>query len=223
MSTNCCSQLDEVVNQNQNLIYSISKQYDYRLRDDLFQVGVLGVIDAYSNYDPNQNTKFSSYAYPYIAGEMKKFVREDRNIRISRDILYLCSRIEKGKDILRQRLHREPFLSELASFLDISEEKLVEAIQLNNYTKSIDEPINDEGRELTIQDVIGEKETYDKLDLINLRDELSKLSPKDREILNRRYYEDLTQCETASLMGLSQVDVSRTERKLILNLRNKLQ
>lgn len=216
-------ELDQIINDNQNLIHSIASQYDYCLREDLFQVGVMGMIDAYSHYDPNRNTKFSSYAYPYILGEMKKYLREDRNIRVSRDLIYLCSRIERAREVLRQKLRREPSLNDLACFLDINESKIVEAIQANISIKSIDEPLNDEGRELTIQDVVSVKETYDKLDLISLRDELSKLSNRDKELLEKRYYEEHTQSETAMLMGMSQVDVSRTEKKLILSLRNKLQ
>lgn len=223
MSDVCYEEMNDVIMKNQNLIYAIAKKYDYRLRDDLFQVGVMGLIDAYKHYDSNRNTKFSSYAYPFIAGEIKKFVREDRSIRVSRDIIYLCSQIERTRDLLRQSFQREPLLNELSLFLEISEDKIAEALQINSYIKSIDEPINDDGKELTIKDVVSERENYDKLDLISLRDELSRLSPRDKEILERRYFEDRTQCETATLMGMSQVDVSRTERKLILALKNKLQ
>ncbi|MDD2469979.1 MAG: sigma-70 family RNA polymerase sigma factor [Bacilli bacterium] len=223
MRMECNTELNEVILDNQNLIRALSSQYDYRLRDDLFQVGVIGMIDAYYHYDASRNTKFSSYAYPYVLGEMKKFVREDRNIKVSRDIIYLCSRIEKAKDILRQRLHREPLVDELSLFLEISEGKIIEALQFNSYIKSIDEPINRDGRELTIKDVVGVNEHYDKLDLICLRDELNKLSPKEKGVIEKRYFQDLTQSETAMMMGLTQVDVSRTERDLIKKLKNKLQ
>ncbi|MDD4644060.1 MAG: sigma-70 family RNA polymerase sigma factor [Bacilli bacterium] len=223
MRMECNTELNEVILDNQNLIRALSSQYDYRLRDDLFQVGVIGMIDAYYHYDASRNTKFSSYAYPYVLGEMKKFVREDRNIKVSRDIIYLCSRIEKAKDILRQRLHREPLVDELSPFLEISEGKIIEALQFNSYIKSIDEPINRDGRELTIKDVVGVNEHYDKLDLICLRDELNKLSPKEKGVIEKRYFQDLTQSETAMMMGLTQVDVSRTERDLIKKLKNKLQ
>lgn len=223
MTSPYSEELNNVIMSNQNLIHAISKQYDYSLRDDLFQVGVMGMIDAYKHYDPNRNTKFSSYAYPYVVGEMKRFVRENRNIKVSRDIIYLCSRIEKTKDLLRQKWHREPTIEELSAFLDIGEDKIVEALQMNSYIKSIDDPIAGEGKELTIVDVIAAAETYDKLDLISLRDELSKLSPAEKELLERRYFEGMTQSETAAMLGISQVDVSRTEKKLILNLRSRLQ
>lgn len=215
--------LEDVILKNQNLIRSLSKEYDYHLRDDLFQVGVKGMIDAYNRYDPHQETKFTSYAYSFIEGEMKKFVREERNMKISRDIIYLCSKIERAKDMLRQVSMREPTLSELALFLEIGEDKITEALQLNISVQSIDAPINDEGKELTIKDVVSDVERIDKLDLISLRDELSRLTPREKELLERRYFEDRTQCETAVLMGMSQVEVSRAEKKIILSLRKKLQ
>lgn len=223
MNNTYCKDLDNVILENQNLIHSLSLKYDHRLREDLFQVGVIGMIDAYHHYDSNKNTKFTSYAYSYIDGEMKKFIREDRNIKVSRDIIALCSCIERAKDILRQHAKREPTLSELAQFLEIKESKLIEAMEMNNIVRSIDEPINDDGKELTIKDVVGAYERIDKLDLISLRDELSRLTPHEKKLLQRRYFEDRTQSETASLMGISQVEVSRTEKKLILCLRNKLQ
>ncbi|MDD2203121.1 MAG: sigma-70 family RNA polymerase sigma factor [Bacilli bacterium] len=215
--------LNDVIINNQNLIHSLAKQYDRRLHDDLFQVGVIGMIDAYSHYDSSMNTKFTTYAYSYVAGEMKKFVREDRSIKISRDIIYLCSKIEHTRELMRQKLHREPTLNELSDFLEISPDKITDALQANCYVKSIDEPITGEGKELTIKDVVGVKENYELLDLLNLRDELSKLSLRDKQIIEKRFLEERTQCETATMMGMSQVEVSRTEKKLILRLRNKLQ
>ena len=226
MNTVCQEQLNDVILNNKNLIYDLANKYNsknnYSLREDLFQVGAMGMINAFNNYDPNRNTKFTSYAYPYIVGEMKKFLREDRVIKVSRDVIYLCSQIERAKDLLRQKLKKEPSLSELSSAIGIEEDKIIEAMEMNNSIKSIDEPINDEGRELTIKDVVYKKEHYDKLDLICLREELSKLLPKDKEILTKRFFEEMTQCETATMLGISQVDVSRCESKLILLLRNRL-
>jgi RNA polymerase sporulation-specific sigma factor len=207
------------------LIYDLANKYNHKndsnLKDDLFQVGAIGMIDAYKHYDPSKNTKFTTFAYLYVNGEIKKFIREDRMIKISRDIIYLCSRIEHAKGLLAQKLKREATMSELSSFLEISEDKIISALEYNNSIQSIDEPINDEGRELTIQDIIYEKENYDKLDLIWLRDELSKLSPVEKEIINMRYFEGMTQSETATTLGLSQVNVSRTESRLLLSLRDR--
>ena len=112
-------ELNDVILKHKNLIYALTKKYDYSIRDDLFQVGVVGMINAYKNYDANCNTKFSTWAYPYILGEIKKFVRENRSIKTGRDIIYLCSRIEKANEVLSQKLKRTPTLNELSSFLEI--------------------------------------------------------------------------------------------------------
>ncbi len=216
------SELNDVITENQNLIHSLSKQFDYNVREDLFQVGAMGMIDAYHNFNSDKNTKFSTYAYPYVLGEMKKFVREDRSIRISREIIYLCSRIERVKDLLAQRYMREPTISEVAYFLQIDENKIIEALEVNKYVKSIDETINDDGKELTLKDVIGEYKTYDIIDLISLRDELSNLSSQEKALVEKRFIDGMTQCETAAILGVSQVEVSRMEKKLKSNLKNKL-
>jgi RNA polymerase sporulation-specific sigma factor len=206
------------------LIYDLANKYNHKndsnIKDDLFQVGAMGMIDAYKHYDPSKNTKFTTFAYLYVNGEIKKFIREDRMIKVSRDIIYLCSRIEYAKGLLAQKLKREATINELSSFLEISEDKIISALEYNISIQSIDEPINDEGKELTIQDVIYEKENYDKIDLIWLKDELSRLSPIEKEIINMRYFEGMTQSETAATLGLSQVNVSRTENRLLLSLRN---
>lgn len=223
MTPKCNNELTQIVLDNQNLIHALSRRYDYRLREDLFQAGVLGVIDAYNHYDASRKTKFSSYAYPYILGEMKKYIREDRTIKVSRDIICLCSKIEEAKDVLRQKLYREPLLQELSLFLEMPEDKIIDALEFNRYIRSIDEPLNYDGKELTIKDVVGAYESCDKLDLISLRDELSKLSPKEKAIIEKRYFQDFTQTETARIMGVTQVNVSRTEQKVIKQLKNKLQ
>jgi RNA polymerase sporulation-specific sigma factor len=225
MNNICDKELNDIILENKNLIYDLANKYNRKnisnIKDDLFQVGALGMIDAYKHYDPSKNTKFTTFAYLYVNGEIKKFIREDRMIKVSRDIIYLCSQIEHAKQLLTQKLKREATISELSSFLEISEEKIISALEYNNSIQSIDEPINDEGKELTIQDVVYERENYDKLDLIWLRDELSRLSPVEKEIINMRYFEGMTQSETATILGLSQVNVSRTESRLLLSLRNK--
>ena len=213
--------LNDLLLQNQNLIYSLIKKYDYNIREDLFQVGVVGMINAYNNYDPNRNTKFSTWAYPYILGEIKKYVRENRSLKVGRDIIYLCGRIERAKELLSQRLKREPSTLEISSFLEIDECKVIEALEFNYSVKSIDEPINYEGKELTLKDIISNEENYDINDFIWLRDELCKISHHEKEMVKKRYYEGKTQQETANDMNISQVEVSRMEKKLILNLKQK--
>ena len=180
------------------------------------------MIDAYNHYNDEYNNKFTSYAYPYIAGEIKKFMRENRLLKTSRDLIYLASRIECASNILRQQLLREPNIDDLSNFLEIDAKKIIEALHVNNYVQSIDEPLNDDGKELTLKDIISIEEKCDYHDLLSLREELSKLSSKEKELIKRRYYEGQTQNEVAKTFGISQVEVSRNEKKLILNLRSKL-
>lgn len=215
--------LEGLIFENENLIRSLANNYHtYSSKDDLYQVGIIGLINAYHNFDDQRGCKFSTYAYPYIDGEMKKYMREDRGIKVSRDIVYLSARIMQAKEIIMQKLRREPTTGELALYLELDESKIIDALQVNAFIKSIDEPINEEGKELTIQDFICQDERIDKLDLIWLRDELSKLSDKEKQLLLIRYFQDRTQAETAEIMHMSQVQVSRGEHRVLERLKNNI-
>jgi len=216
--------MDEITNlilNNEKLIYSITNYFkNYNCKEDLYQAGCLGLINAYKKYNPNMNCKFTTYAYPYILGEMRKLVREDKGIKISREITKLNLKIEKAYVLLTQKLMKEPTTYEIASFLEIPEYYVSEAILSLNKIKSIDEPVNGEGKEFTLQDVIGKSNNID--DLILLRDSLSKLSEEEKELINNRYVNDYTQSETSKIIGMSQVQVSRKEHKVLEKLRQKM-
>ncbi|MDD4809373.1 MAG: sigma-70 family RNA polymerase sigma factor [Bacilli bacterium] len=211
-------ELNQVIIDNQRLIYAITNYFkNYNHKDDLYQVGVIGLINAYYNYDPMVNVKFSTYAYPYILGEMKKLVREDKGIKISREISKRNLKIEKAKVLLTQRLMREPSIKELSDFLEIPEIYVVEAVKSTNLIQSLDEPVN----ELSLYEVIGDKET--DLDmLMALKAEIERLKASDKEIIETRYMQDLTQTEAAEVLGMSQVQVSRKEKKILVKLKNNL-
>ena len=216
--------MDEITNlilNNEKLIYSISNYFkNYNSREDLYQAGCLGLISAYKKYNPNMNCKFTTYAYPYILGEMRKLVREDKGIKISREITRLNLKIEKAYVLLTQKLMKEPTTYEIASFLEIPEYYVSEAILSLNKIKSIDEPVNGEGKEFTLQDVIGKSNNID--DLILLRDSLNKLTEDERQLINNRYVNDYTQSETSKIIGMSQVQVSRKEHKVLEKLKQKM-
>lgn len=216
--------MDEITNlilNNEKLIYSITNYFkNYNSREDLYQAGCLGLISAYKKYNPNMNCKFTTYAYPYILGEMRKLVREDKGIKISREITKLNLKIEKAYVLLTQKLMKEPTTYEIASFLEIPEYYVSEAILSLNKIKSIDEPVNGEGKEFTLQDVIGESNNID--DLILLRDSLNKLTEDEKELINNRYVNDYTQSETSKIIGMSQVQVSRKEHKVLEKLKQKM-
>ena len=213
--------MEELILENKNLIYSITRYFEkYSNKEDLFQAGCIGMIMAYKNYNPDLNVKFTTYAYPYILGEMKKLVREDKSIKISRNIQLLNLKVEKANILLTQKLMRKPTILELADFLEIPVYMIEEAINSNKPIYSIDEPLNDEGKDITLQDTIGKTDDID--DLLLLREELSKLNPFEQQLINKRYINDLTQQQTAYELGISQVQVSRGEQKILTKLKSKL-
>lgn len=215
--------LVNLIVKNENLIYSLANRFSsYSSKEDLYQIGIIGLINAYRNFNPNRGCKFSTYAFPYILGEMKKYVREDIGIKISRDTIYLCSRIERARELLMQNLKRYPTITELSSYLEVEETKIIEALQINFYLKSLDEPINNEDKELTLKDCLSQEDTTDKLDLISLKEELKNLSTEEKMLLKFRYLEDKTQQEIADIMGMSQVQVSRGEQRVLSKLRQRM-
>lgn len=214
-------ELNTLLLNNQGLIYKAMSYFkNYNNKEDLYQVGCIGFINAYNNYKCNMGCKFSSYAFTYILGEMKKLVREDKGIKISNQITKLYLKIEKAYILLSQKMMREPSIKEVANYLDISEYCISEALNSINSVKSLDEPINDEGRDMTLQDIVGYYNDID--DLINLRDNLSKLNEEERNIITNRYLNDLTQSETSKIMGMSQVQVSRKEQKVLEKLKKQM-
>ena len=214
--------LKDLIMNNQNLIYKLTHYFkNYENKEDLFQAGCIGMVKAYKKYDSSFNVKFTTFSFPYILGEMKKFAREDKGIKISKDISRLNSKIEQATIILSQKLMREPTIDELSSFLDISTYDLAEAINSTNNIMSIDEVINNDGKEVTLHDIIKDKET-DLDSLIALRSAIKGLSDFEKELIGKRYYKDMTQKEVAECLGISQVQVSRKEQKVLTKLKSKI-
>lgn len=213
--------ITKLILDNERLIYSIANYFrNYNSIEDLYQAGCLGLVEAYKKYDPNMNCKFTTYAYPFIMGEMRKLVREDKSLKISREISKLNLKIEKAYILLSQKLMKEPSIIEIANYLEIPEYYVSEAILSLNKVKSIDEPVNSEGRELTLQDVIGKSENID--DLIMLKESLKSLNNEEIAIIDNRYMKDYTQSETSKIIGISQVQVSRKEQKVLSKLKTKM-
>lgn len=212
--------VEEAIYNNQGLVYSIAKYFkNYKNKDDLYQAGYLGIVNAYNNYDPSFECKFSTYAYTYIYGEMRKLVREDRSVKVNRSISKFNLLIEKAYMLLSQKYMRIPTYKEVADYLGITEYQVCEAIMSNNAVKSIDEPINDDAS-CTLQDIIGYSDNID--DLIMLKDSLLKLNTKEMELIKNRYMNNLTQTETSNIMNMSQVQVSRKEKKILQKLKSTM-
>lgn len=216
-------QLLQLIKENEKLIYKMTHFFtNYESKDDLFQVGCIGLIKAYQNYKEGYNTKFTTYAYPYILGEIKKYVREDRGIKISRDISKLNLKIEKANILLTQKLMREPTTLELSTFLGIDEMFIVEALSSNNMIYSLDEPVECNDDTICLYDKIGQIDNLDKDTLITLKQELNSLDKDEYNIISSHYFKDLTQSEIASELGMNQVQVSRREKKILVKLKDKL-
>ena len=209
--------------ETERLVYSIIKKYEnYYDKEDLYQVGMLGLINAYRNFDPKYNVKFSTYAFQYIVGEVNKFIREDKSIKVSKDMFKLQRSIEKAREVLGQRLMREPTDLEVSLFLEIEESKIVEAKMATEYVKSLDFCLSEEGKELNLYDSIKQEEKQYNANILDLRDQLQKLSIEDQRLIASRYFEERTQQETSQRLGMSQVQVSRHETKILQKLRNDL-
>lgn len=202
--------MEQLILDYEKLIYSIMKYFkDYPHKDDLYQVGCIGLIKAYNNYNSTYDCKFSTYAYQYILGEMRKIVREDKGIKISRNISKLYQEIEFTSNYLEQRYMRKPTTKEIAEVLSIDEYLVIEAINSTNALLDIDE-------------VYDNNFHSSNDEVFMLKEELKKLSSQELDLISKRYMEDLTQKEVATLLGMSQVQVSRKEHKVLEKLKKQL-
>ncbi len=214
---------DVIVDKYKKLVCSIANSYNkHNNFDDLFQVGCIGLMNAYDNFDCNMNCKFSTYAYSYIVGEIKKYNREDKTIKTSREISTLSYKIEEVRILLSQKLMREPTMFELALYLEIDESKLVEALSINKPVISFDEPIMTNEGEVNFYEKIPALNNYDVDGLIDLKDAVSLLNPIEQSIIRERFVNDKTQQDIANLLSISQVQVYRNEQKIIKKLKNNL-
>lgn len=209
------SLLEKIVSDNVGLIWKISKQFYGVEKQDLYQAGVLGVIKAFQNYHEDGTTKFSSYAYKYIYGEMY-MIASNKNMKIGKDIVKLMKMIERGKNLLAQKLMRNPSIQELSLFLEVEEEKINQALMCAKSVLSIDEEYEDERN---LKEKIAVEEIISEDDKLLLKDCLSSLNDLEKDIITARYYEDLTQSETAKKLGITQVMVSRYESKSLQKMR----
>ena len=215
---------EEAIKACNDLIYWIIKKnfngYDI---EDLYQVGVVGVIKAYDNYNNNKTAKFSTYAYKYIYGEIYTYVNNNKTIKISKDLKQLSRKINEAKNILSQRLMKEPSIYELSIFLEIEPNIIETAINSMKKVDSINKVINSDGKNVTLEDTIKDTKDYYNIDYLMLNEEINKLNNEEKELIYLRYFEDRTQNEVAQILGITQVGVSRTEKKTLKKIRNNYQ
>lgn len=203
--------MEEVLDYD-GLIYGIISKYPKRFdKEDLYQVAMIGLMDAYKHYDKRYGTKFSSFAYYYIVGEVNKYIRESSSIKVSKSYVELKKKIVNIREKMAQKLGREPTNLELSLYLEVPEEEINQAIIATEDVESIDEYYN-------------AYKTYDNTsaEVLDLKREVENLSVDEKKLIIARYYEDRTQSETSDLLGMSQVQVSRNEAKILQKLKIKL-
>ena len=211
--------IEDVLIENERLVYSIINKFSsFQDKDDLYQVGMIGLINAYKNFDQSKNTKFSSYAYFYILGEVKKYVRESLGIKQDKKMEHLYLLVEKATILLTQKLMRYPTNQDIAEYLELDVDTVREIKASKVLIDSLDQEIED----TSLYDRIGYDEVSYSPELLDLRSELDNLEEFDRELIYERYYEDKTQKETSENLGVNQVKVSRSEKVILERLRERL-
>ncbi len=211
----------ELIKENEWLIYKIISKYKgYIELDDLYQVASIGIIKASRNYKNDFNTKFSTYAYTYVLGEVIKYVNDYKSVKVSRELSTLYREILRCKDIMTQKLMREPNTYELSLFMELDETIINETIKANQEVDSLDRIIESEDKDMQLYEVIG----FDaiNLDSISLKNELSKLDEKERRILYAKYYLGNSQEEIGEYYGMHQVEVSRQMTKTLKKIKNRM-
>ncbi len=217
---------DQVIQNNMGLVYSIVSRYVGRGYDneELSQIGSIGLIKAVDKFDTSFEVKFSTYAVPMISGEIKRFLRDDGMVKVSRSIKENGWKIKRAADQLSQQLDREPSIEELAAATEIAVEDIVIALEANSEVESLHRTVSfADGKEVSLEDKIQEKSDWNEklLNRMLIEELMLGLDEKEKKLIHMRYYEDKTQREVAESMGVSQVQVSRWEKKILQCLRKK--
>ena len=218
---------DKLVSLNLGLVWNIVKRFNnrgYEL-EDLFQVGSIGLLKAIEKFDFSYDVKFSTYAVPMIMGEIRRYIRDDSPVRVARSLKELAYKIQKTQEELTNSLDREPTINELADSMGVPAEEIVMAMEASQAPLSLNEVMfQDDGSPIYLIDQIDENEYRQNIlvDRIALKEALSKLDKTERRIIILRYFKDLTQTEVAKALNMTQVQVSRLERKILAKVKDLL-
>ena len=217
----------QLIEGNLRLVLSVIQRFDKRGEnpDDLFQVGCIGLIKAISNFDPDKQVRFSTYGVPMIAGEVRRYLRDNSVIRVSRSIRDVAYRVLQCKEAMVLKLGREPTLEEIAKELQLPQEDVAEALDAVCAPVSLYDPVySDGGDPLTVMDQVRDNQNTEGrwLERIALRDAFSALTDREKQILSLRFYDSKTQMEVAGTLGISQAQVSRLEKGAIATLRKNI-
>ena len=209
------------------LVTSISKKFTNRgyEYEDIYQIGCMGLVKAIKNFDEKYNVKFSTYAVPMIIGEIKRFLRDDGMIKVSRNVKSLAKKLHFDKEALTKKLNREPTVEELAQFSGMDKEEILFALESSASMQYLYEVIHqDDGSPVLLIDKLSENAIEDKniTEKLALKEALRNLDTKSRQIIVLRYFKDKTQIQVAKMLGISQVQVSRIEKKVLQEMRKQL-
>lgn len=215
---------DTLFEENTGLIYSVARRFLGRgvEMEDLFQIGSIGLLKAVDKFDPAFEVKFSTYAIPMILGELKRFFRDDGMIKVSRSIKENQHRVYLAREKIEKELGREPSLKEIAEMLEMPPEEVAMTMDSAAEVESLYRTVyQSEGTDISLIDKIPEKENAEEhlLNRIFLEEILGKLESSDRKLLYMRYFQDQTQTQIAEQLGVSQVQVSRMEKKILKTMR----
>jgi RNA polymerase sporulation-specific sigma factor len=216
---------EQIVKENTGLVWSVVKRFANRgyEAEDLFQIGSIGLLKCIAKFDLSYKVKFSTYAVPMIIGEIKRFLRDDGMIKVSRPIKETAAKARYMQDAMTKREGRTPTMSELAEAIGVNVEALVVALEASMDVESLYTPVTQpDGSELYLIDKLSENgdEEHSLVDNIALKQLIGKLKPKERQIIMLRYFQDKTQTEIAKEIGVSQVQVSRIEKKVLQSMRD---
>lgn len=210
---------NEMVLEYEPYIYGIAKKFNgYKNKEDLIQVGYMGLVMALKNYKEDTNTKFSTYAYKYIYGEMCKLVREDKSIKLNRSMTKLRNSLENAKNILYQKLNREPTIKELSTFLELEPNIIEETLKINLNVMSIDMQVNNDN-ENNLYEVIPSS-NMDINTLVALKESLENLTDEDKKMLNMSF--NMTEKEVGQEFDMNQVQVSRRLKKIKQRIKKEM-
>ncbi len=219
---------ETLVDENLGLVKSLISRFDNRGydREDIFQLGCIGLIKAIDKFDTSYGVRFSTYAVPMIIGEIKRFLRDDGIIKVSRSLKQTAIKVKMTKETLLKKYGREPTLQEISKELKIPKEDIVFALESSSHPDYLYDIIHqDDGAPIYLIDKISKDNKQDDeeiIDKIALKEALSKLKPRERQIIILRYFKDKTQSDIAKKLGISQVQVSRIEKKVLGIMKNIL-
>lgn len=216
-----------LVEENTGLVWCVVKRFYNRgvEMEDLFQIGTIGLLKAIDKFDLNYDVKFSTYAVPMIAGEIKRFLRDDGMIKVSRSLKELSYKAYLCREKLQERFGREPSVTELAGELGVEPEEMMAALDASSEVESLHKPIyQSDGQEVSLMDRLPWRAEPEEeiLDHLLLKELLGGLEKEERQLIYLRYFADRTQAQAGKELGISQVQVSRLEKKILKSMREQI-